>query len=224
MSHLFAGRIARRALFLVAVLGLTAAGPARAIDIYNTLAQTSLGVDSISTQYWDGLSFKTTATDYVVDTVKIPLRNDSFTPASSGNVTISLYDATGASSKPGNIIGTAIGTVPVSSLTTSFQTFTFSSLNRTLSPSTNYYIVIKSTDITSGVARTDLTNDNTGAITTGSLGYAFYNNSWGSPNASYWVRGSISTVAVPEPTTWALAAIATGVLAAVARRRKAQQA
>lgn len=208
---------------LAVLFSLASSSMVRAVDLYNTLAQSSLGVDSISTQYGDGLSFKTTATDYAVDTVKIPLRNDTFTPASSGNISISIYDANGSNSRPGSIIGTSIGTVPVSSLTTSFQTFTFSSLNRTLSPSTNYYIVINSSDITSGVARTDLTNDNTGAITTGSLGYSFYNTSWGNPNAGYWVRGSVSTVApVPEPSTYALAAIASGVMAAVARRRKAR--
>ena len=205
---------------LAVLFSLASSSMVRAVDLYNTLAQSSVGVDSISTQYGDGLSFKTTATDYAVDTVKIPLRNDTFTPASSGNISISIYDANGANSRPGNIIGTSIGTVPVSSLTTSFQTFTFSSLNRTLSPSTNYYIVINSTDITSGVVRTSITDNNTGAITTGSLGYSFYNNSWGGPYAGYWVKGSISTVAVPEPTTYALAAIATSVMAVVARRRK----
>lgn len=219
---MFPIRVLRLVLSIVAVIGFIFTGSVRAVDLYNTLAQPSLGVDSISTQYGDGLSFKTTATDYVVDTVKIPLQNDAFTPASSGNVTISIYNANGSNSRPGSIIGTPIGTVPVSSLTTSSQTFTFSSLNRTLSPSTNYYIVINSTDITSGVVRTSITDNNTGAITTGSLGYSFYNNSWGGPTAGYWVKGSISTVAVPEPTTYALAAIATSVMAAVARRRKAR--
>ena len=220
---MFPNRVLRLVLPIVAVIGFKFTGSVRAVDLYNTLAQSSVGVDSISSRYGDGLSFKTTATDYAVDTVKIPLRNDTFTPASSGNISISIYDANGANSRPGSIIGTSIGTVPVSSLTTSFQTFTFSSLNRTLSPSTNYYIVINSSDITSGGARTDLTNDNTGAITTGSLGYSFYNMSWGNPNPNYWVRGSVSTVApVPEPSTYALAAIASGVMAAVARRRKAR--
>jgi hypothetical protein len=36
--------------------------------------------------------------------------------------------------------------------------------------------------------------------------------------------GTITAVAVPEPSTYALAAIATGVMAAVARRRKAARA
>ena len=35
---------------------------------------------------------------------------------------------------------------------------------------------------------------------------------------------TFSTVAVPEPSTYALAAIATGVMAAIARRRKAARA
>jgi hypothetical protein len=48
-----------------------------------------------------------------------------------------------------------------------------------------------------------------------------YNYTWGSGvNA-----GSLSmTISVPEPSTYALAAIATGVMAAIARRRKARRA
>lgn len=191
----------------------------KAIDLYNTLAQTSVaGVESISIQYGNGLSFKTTATEFIVDKVQIPLMKDS---ATSGNITISIYDATGTSGLPGNIVGTSIGTVAVSSLTNSFQTFTFSGLNRTLSPSTNYYITVRSTDIASGVARGKVTDNDTGAITTGSLGYAFYNNGWAGPYNGSWYFGAVSTVAsVPEPSTYALVAIATGVMAAVARRRK----
>jgi hypothetical protein len=189
----------------------------KAVDLYNTLAQSLAGVESISIQYGNGLSFKTTATEFTVDTVKIPLMKDS---ATSGNINISIYDATGASGLPGNIVGTSIGTVPVSSLTSTFQTFTFSGLNRTLSPSTNYYITVRSTDIASGVARGKVTDNDTGAITTGSLGYVFYDNGWTGPHTGYWLIGSVSTVAsVPEPGTYALAAIATGVIVTVARRR-----
>lgn len=204
---------------LLSILAITCAGlKTPAVDVYNTLAQPSAGTNSVSTQYGDGLSFKTTATDYVIDSVQIPLMNSNAT--SSGSVTISIYDANGTSSRPGSIVGSSIGSVAVSSLTNNFQTFTFSGLNRTLSPSTNYYIVIRSANITSGTVRTDLTTDNTGAITTGSLGDAFYNNGWTGPFAGFWVRGSVSTVAVPEPSTYVLAAIATGVLGFAARRRK----
>lgn len=213
----------QRSLLTALALGLVFTGPTRAVDLYNTLAQTQAGVESINNQYQNGLSFKTTASEFTVDTVQIPLKQDS---ATSGNINISIYDATGASGLPGNIVGSSIGTVAVSSLTSSFQTFTFSSLNRTLSPSTNYYIVVGSSDMSGpGVARGALTSDNTGAITTGSLGYAFKNSTWTGPFSSYWYIGSVSTVAsVPEPSTYALAASATCVLGfAARRRRKARQ-
>ncbi len=217
---MFPNRVLRLVLPIVAVIGFKFTGSVRAVDLYNTLAQSTAGLESISSQYGNGLSFKTTATDYTVDSVQIPLTKDT---ATSGNITISIYDATGVSGLPGNIVGTSIGTVPVSSLTNSFQTFTFSGLNRTLSPSTNYYITVDSTDIASGVARGKVTNNITGAITTGSLGYSFKNNQWTGPFNNYWLIGAVSTVAsVPEPSTYALAAIASGVMAAVARRRKAR--
>jgi hypothetical protein len=196
----------------------------KAIDIYNTLAQSEAFTTSMDSGTRAALSFKTTSTEFTVDSVQIPIRLDAFNPATSGSLVISIFDATGTSGQPGNIVGTSISTVQVSSLSTTNQTFTFSGLNRTLSPSTNYYITVSSPDITSGVASVGVTASSSGAITTDSLGFATANNNrWGGPYSGMWIIGAVSTVAsVPEPSTYALAAIATGVMAAVARRRKAR--
>jgi len=52
----------------------------------------------------------------------------------------------------------------------------------------------------------------------------FLTNVSGTGLGTYFYGASIVTVPVPEPSTYALAAIATGVMAAVARRRKARKA
>jgi len=209
--------IFRIATSLAIVAGMFSAGSARAVDIYNTLAQSSAGTETINTQYGMGVSFKTTATDYVIDAVTFKFMKDT---ATSGNITIAIYDTSGTGGTPGSMIGTPLGTVPVSSLTSTLANYTLSSLNRTLSPSTNYYLTATSTDITSGAPRGSVTTDTTG-LTTGSVGYAFKSSGvWTGPFAAYG-QASISTAAVPEPSTYALGAIATGVFALIARRRRA---
>ena len=209
--------IFRIATSLAIVAGMFSAGSARAVDIYNTLAQSSAGTETINTQYGMGVSFKTTATDYVIDAVTFKFMKDT---ATSGNITIAIYDTSGAGGTPGSMIGTPLGTVPVSSLTRFLANYTLSNLNRTLSPSTNYYLTATSTDITSGAPRGSVTTDTTG-LTTGSVGYTSKSNGvWTTPASGFYGQASISTAAVPEPSTYALGAIATGVFALIARRRK----
>ena len=209
--------IFRIATSLAIVAGMFSAGSARAVDIYNTLSESSAVTKMINTQNGMGVSFKTTATDYVIDAVTFMFMKDS---ATSGNITIAIYDTSGTGGTPGSMIGTPLGTVPVSSLTSTLANYTLSSLNRTLSPSTNYYLTATSTDITSGVARGSVTQQTTG-LTTGSVGYAFRSSGvWTLPASGYYGQASISTAAVPEPSTYALGAIATGVFALIARRRK----
>jgi hypothetical protein len=218
--------IFRSSVYPVALL-LLLVPEVKAIDLYNTLSQPTTGANAISTYYGMGLSFQTTALEYIIDSVTLKLGNDSLTPAGYGDITISIFNALGGNSTPGSIVGSPIGSVPVSSLTTTRTDFSFTGLNRILSPSTNYWITITSTNMpsvsTGQYARAALTFDTFGAKTTGSSGHTTYNmtsGTWSAPDTNFWVLGSVSTVAVPEPSTYALAAIATGVMAAVARRRK----
>jgi len=207
--------------------GLISAGPVRAAVLYDTLSTTSAGVESIGASglgtpnnYGMGISFRTTAVDYVIDSVTIKLKSDS---ATSGNVTLSIYDTSGSGGTPGSIVGTPLGTIAVSSLTASLSDYTLSSLNLTLSPSSNYWLTATSLDITSGVVRGSVTADTTG-VTSGSVGYSFKNGSWTGPYSTYYGRASITTAsaAVPEPST-IMGAVAVGALAFV-RLRKTRRA
>lgn len=203
----------RFTLGLFAVLAIGVPGSARAVvtppgPLYSTLTAPRLA-QGFTVGSYDGaaFSFQTTATGYVIDTVKVQLKNND---AASGQIDVAIYDASGASGAPGTIVGTAVGTVPAGTLTSTYQTFTFSSLNRTLAPSTNYWVVISSTGLSSAspfdptspasasVART---NDTFGEVTTGSNGSStlYTPLGWSPPSTSYYVIGAVIP-ASPTPT------------------------
>lgn len=211
----------RFTLGLFAVLAIGVPGSARAVvtppgPLYSTLTAPRLA-QGFTVGSYDGaaFSFQTTATGYVIDTVKVQLKNND---AASGQIDVAIYDASGASGAPGTIVGTAVGTVPAGTLTSTYQTFTFSSLNRTLAPSTNYWVVISSTGLSSvspfdpdspasaSVART---NDTFGEVTTGSNGSSTLCTAalncaapplgWSTPSTSYYVIGAVIP-ASPTPT------------------------
>ncbi len=221
---MFPNRVFQLVLPIVAVIGFMFTGSVRAVDLYNNLAESAMFDDNFATNSSGALSFRTTANEYMIDTVKIPLRLFGQAPATSGNVTVSIYNTTGSNSRPGSSVGTAIGVMPVSSLSYSFQTITFAGLNRVLSPSTDYYIVISSSSSNlDGFVSAGLTSNFTGTL--GSNGYWNGGNpNWGKVgNGSIYAIGSVSAIAPgPEPSTYALAAISTGVMATVASRRKAR--
>ena len=144
---------------------------------------------------------------------------------SVGNVQVSLYTGDGTGSRPNAKIGSDLGTTPVSGFNNSavYQDYAITGLNVTLSPSTKYYVVISASGIGSGSQDFLYLGLHSGAggVTTGSLGYSESTNSgssWTAPTDSSYVVGLVT--AVPEPSTYALAAIATGLITALARRRK----
>ena len=217
-------RIARIGLVLLAALAVIAPARARAAGaglaggtvLYDTLSQAPDYGLILRTSEGAGFSFQTTATDYVVDTVKVILQLPAgAAAATSGNVTVALFDsdASDGSGLPGNALGAAIGTIPVGDLTTIRQTFTFSGLARTLSPSTGYWITLTSTDISTGYAIISATTSPVGGVTTNSLGHAYYDNSegdmtgvWNGPRTFAWILGSVTASAAgPTPTPVATA-------------------
>lgn len=197
---------------------ISAVQPARAADIYNNLGATQNQTSSINNSFWFGLSFRTTATESLITSlsVDLQLQNASNT---SGNVNFQIFDSTGASGLPGTVVSTA-GSIALSSMTTSRATYTLNSLNIPLSTSTNYWLVLKgtTTDFVSSIL-TISTNGASGSIGAGVGGTGTWNL-----HSGYRAVGVVSAIAVPEPTTYALAAIAAGVMTFVARRRKARTA
>ena len=212
---MFTNRVLRLSLPIVAVIGLFTSGSAPAIDLYNNLNQAYNQSTSINNSYSTGVSFKTTAAETTVTSLSAYLQAN--TPA-TGNLLFSIYDATGSGGAPGTKI-TDAGTLAASTVTNAFQTYTISSLNIALSATTNYWLVVSNS--TADFVMFGAANTTTG--TPGSVGIATKTGpaAWSLLGGNYRLMGSITAISsVPEPTTWALAAIASGVLAWTARRRK----
>jgi hypothetical protein len=186
-------------------------------DIYNNLTQ-PVSVDGpFSTSLFPALSFRTTGINNILDSVTIPIRNPN--SLSTGSINFQLYDATGTGNGPGAALGAALGSVPISGISSaSYQSVTFSGLNRTLSTSTNYYVVIQAVGLTNtyNVGATTSTNGNI----IGSLGYSISNNSgnsWSAPSNSLFIIGQVT--AVPEPSTYVLCGLGVAAMALTARRK-----
>lgn len=198
-------------------------GRATAADIYDNIGQSILTDAGLNDASWAALSFKTTDTNYVITAVNVPLKR--LNSSTTGSIILSLYTATGAGSAPETKIGSDLGSTPIAGYTQGiYQNFSITGLNVPLSPSTNYYLVISSTGLAGnyGVG----VNNTGGGTVTGSLGYSDTLNSggsWSGPTSGYYFIGSV-TATVPEPTTYALGVIASGLMGIVAGRRKARRA
>ncbi len=211
-------RFASIALVMTAFLFGQKSG-ADAADLYDNIGQTVNNESGLNNSSWGALSFRTTATDFVITAVNIPIKNHN--SWSSGNIILSLYTATGTGSSPGTKIGADLGSTPIAGYSSSvYQNFSITGLSVTLSPSTNYYLVISSSGVP-GNYSVGL-NSTGGGLVTGSLGWSDTLNagsSWGAPSTSHYFIGSV-TATVPEPSTCILGAIATGTAAVLIRRRK----
>lgn len=217
-------KFAFRHVVCTTLMLLTFAGSSvKATDLYNTMGQSVDSTQLLKDSTWTALSFMTSATDFTITGVTIPVKN--VIGLTLGNIQVSLYTGDGSNSRPNTKIGSDLGTTPVSGFSNSavYQDYAITGLNVTLSPSTKYYVVISASGIGSG-AQDFLylgLHSGAGGVTTGSLGFSQSLNSgssWDAPGNSSSVVGLVT--AVPEPSTYALAAIATGLITALARRRK----
>ena len=73
------------------------------------------------------------------------------TGSPTGTIQLAIYDNTGATTKPGALIGTASGTVAVGTVGTTFALVSFTGMSASVTSGTNYYTVMKlSVDGTAG--------------------------------------------------------------------------
>ena len=185
---------------------------ATASDIYNT---TSTNVGAVVNNPWS-TSFRSnaqkfqTTTDHFINYVSFLWEGTGAT--GTVNVTINADN----NSSPGTQVA-SVGSFSLATLTGNNPTpISFSSLNINLSASTNYWLIFSGSNVTSG-ASIRYSSSTTGvggpfvvAEDTGS-GWTTYNNTG--------FIGQITATSVPEPSTYALAAIAGLTLAGIARRR-----
>jgi len=126
--------------------------------------------------------------------------------------------------------GTSLATFTTTSTVASKQVYSFTG-SYTLSANTNYWIVLSNTNSASQESYEWYTNDaftdpsakNTSGFTyLGTKEKDGVGGNWNTTISSLSIN--LAGTAVPEPSTYALGLIATGVLAAMARRRKARTA
>ncbi len=209
--------MSRFTLVLASVLVIIASPAARAADLANNLASSSFGGNIITDSIWQAQAFTTLPTDFVLTSITLQLRKGLV--GTTGTLNISIYDSTGTGNRPGTAVGAVLATADVSTFTQEMVEYTFSGLNRVLSPTTTYYLVLSGTSITNGNAQW--------AVTSSTIGTGFPSNfadtlnsgtTWSAPLQSDPMIMRI--VAVPEPSTYALGAICTGTLSYLGRRKR----
>ncbi len=208
-----------RKFFLILISSLLLPIPAsQGADIlYDTLAEPVHTNGNFSEGVWLGISFRTSETGYVLDSISVPIRNPNL--LTGGSIAFTVFDATGPNSLPGVAVGAPLGSKPILGISAiSYETMTLTGLNRTLAKNTNYWLIVGSSGL-SAPYYIGATSSAAGT-TPGSLGFTMSVDlglNWNAASTANYGIGRI--VAVPEPSTCVLGAIA--VLAGgIASRRK----
>ncbi|MBI1325767.1 PEP-CTERM sorting domain-containing protein [bacterium] len=208
-------------LFTIAVFAVQAfcfSSAGNAADLYDNLGQPVSVDGNFSDGTWPALSFKTTLADYVLDSVTIPIRNPNL--LSSGTISFVLYDSTGVGGGPGAAVGSPLGSVSIAGISgAGYQNVTFAGLKRTLTSDKHYWVAVQGAGLAS-VFYVGATTS-TGGNLSGSLGFSISSDagaSWSAPSTSVFVIGQVN--AVPEPSTYALGAVAALTAGWLARRKR----
>lgn len=216
-------------IILAALVTISGLGSAKAVDIFS-VSNPGMIIGSSQPGY-DNAAFQfVTKTDIIQATsFKAPMYVDS----GSVNASFYIYNDSG-SDTPGSTV-MAGGSAVISNTTAADISFSFTSYYN-LQPSTKYwYVFYKPNDGTvlhnyagflANVTKTEDYATLTGKNAQGNYTappFSNWNTSAFPSNLVF--GGTLGGVVnpVPEPSTYALCAIATGVMAAVARRRKAKK-
>jgi hypothetical protein len=161
--------------------------------------------------------FQTTALGYVLDSIELEIYKQT---GSTDVYSVWIYNASGG--VPTTPVLTVANNEPQSALSDQPSSKTFSGINTVLAPNSDYFVVV------GGVGVTDLYWDywdtaspaGTGLPTTS---ITFDGTSWTGSSQTY-PQMMIVSASVPEPSTWAFAALSCTTMAYVARRRKQARA
>ncbi len=220
-------------ILTVAILGLTlTAGSARASQVVfgNLGSDGSEGLDtsrtSVTATTWLAQGFTTGvgSTDLFVDSIVLGLSPT----AGSVSTTISIWSGTGASPGiPDSLLYTS-SSASVSSLNSKY-TFSFS--GAALSANTSYWVVLQQDGVDwnqNGDLDTPQEQNSSGYSYLTSRRTQNSGSTWGNaPSQNYAISITASSTGpapIPEPGTWAAAALLIGAAAYVRLRRRAQAA
>jgi len=192
----------------------------------DNLAQTSdAGSVDVSNTQWVSQSFTTTTAGSTLTGVSLRLFNNSGT---TGTFALQIWNSEGTGGRPGAQVGSSFYSGLAQNLSSSGPgLLEVTGLNVTLAANRTYYIIARGESLTDVDLGGDLFPGSLAWSATASSGgtgfpaakWASINSgaSWNGPFTGY--NYGMRIVAVPEPSTWALAGLSSGVLAWAVRRR-----
>ncbi|MBI1213704.1 MAG: hypothetical protein GC190_19770 [Alphaproteobacteria bacterium] len=180
-----------------------------AADIFNTTGSSGITFALFTPPLWTASLFHTTATDFKIESFSFQLNNT--VGSMSGNLVAKIY--TNSGSKPGSQVGASLGTIDTSTLST---TVSLTGLNLTLSPSTDYWLVLDN----NGVAGNMFYNY---TLTPSGPSSPYAQAQTSDSGVNWGVNSGIAMIgvitAVPEPGTVVMGAACVSVLAMAGYRR-----
>lgn len=207
------------------VAGAVACGSVQAVPVgnvvYDSLASEADGAAQLSTNGVSSWNFGAQQFNSGANSALSQVALSLFRVGTGGSYSVQLWSSTVVSGTavPGSFLAT-LGSGSTSALATFPSTVTFNPTT-SISPNTNYWVVFDATAVGSGQAYWNYTGSPVGTgVATSSFFKTDDGDGWTQAYGEY--RGIMAVQAVPEPTTYALAAIGLGLAGLVrARRRKA---
>ena len=208
------------ACLVLAVFGTNA--PGESISLSDNLASSLEKGVGITDARWIAQGFATTSDAYVITSITVPLAQAD---ATSGTLTLCIYDATGQNGRPGSQVGDVVGTIEYSALPASptFSQITFGgdvSLGKSLAPSASYYLVMKGSGVVGGTFEWGYTASASGIGFPSAYTYSDdAGASWALPDNTQPQQMRIEAAVVPEPGTSAMVLAGLGCGTLLLRRR-----
>lgn len=197
-----------------------------ALDNTNALADTPItNVGSITTFSWNAKVFTVGSQNAVMKQLVLSLYN---TTAATETINFSLYNVDGSNNPTGTALA-SYSEAKTFTTSSSYYTFTTTMGNFVMQSGTKYALVVNSSSSTTAMSWSTV-GTALGSIYTADTasGWSFDANrrttnsgaSWTSNTFYNGLQMTVTTAAVPEPSTYALAAIGTCFLGLMAKRRQ----
>lgn len=201
-------------LLVVLIVAAAAAAVGEAGTIFDTTSSTNLLDVDVSAAVQQASQFRTTAGDSIVTGMSFQLRLDSSDPA-EGTLNWLIYTDNGG--LPGlPVPGGPFFNLAVSTLTDAYSTVSTGPLNVSLSPSTNYWLVLNGQSLSSGILQVQEALNPTGTGSPFRAASSTTGTSW----LAHGGQAAVGTItAVPEPGQAAVAAIGGGLVSLLWWRR-----
>lgn len=215
-------------LFAIAVMGISSAPAAVLYDNTTESADQGVFMNANGSGNWrfNAEAFNTDSLNFNIESVTLRLALSPFGSTTSGTFDVGIWsnDTSGSpANKPLTLVAnvatgqTAAQIAPLGG----FVTFTPASWIQ-LNPNQLYWVVLDASNYTGNkqiVSAATTSSAGTG-VTSNMMLQRDVANTWSQNFPATGTSHMIMTVTVPEPSTYALGLVATGIMGAVARRRK----